>query len=103
AGRMDAGGGGYSGAPLVVDRGGRGAGIRSSVGRASFRGAQHARDLRSSAVFLVGRPAHGLLNDHRPDGERSEKVYRPPAWYQLNQLHRQVKNRGTDLGSSPLP
>ena len=37
-----------------------------------FCGAQHACYLRASAVFLVGRSAHGVSDAHRPDGKTIE-------------------------------
>src|SRR5260370_36600745 len=98
---MDAGGGGHRRAPLVVGLGRAPACIRAGVARAFFRRAQYARNLRAPAVLLVGRPAHGLPDAHRPDGKRSESVRQPRATYGTSQRDEPRRKRNKLIAESP--
>jgi hypothetical protein len=72
--RMDVAGRSLGATPLVVDTPRDFGSLRPGVDFALYTGAQQARYLRAPALVLVGRPAHGALDDHRPHGSGSAKV-----------------------------
>jgi len=101
--RVDAAGCGDCLAAVVAGCTGAGSGLRTGLAGAPFCRAQHAGDVSTSAVFLVGRPAHGFPDGHRADGQRSEAVRRGAAIRALSGIEDQKSSISLPRVSAPLP
>src|SRR6266404_381232 len=99
--RVDAGRGGDRRTALVVGLSRALACLRPRLARAFLCRTQQACDLRAPAVLLVGRPAHGLSDAHRPDGKRSESVRQPRATYGTSQRDEPRRKRNKLIAESP--